>query len=134
METVGWESVRHQVAIAGCVRDIDGNPVEGVSIRLTNVPKRFSQWLRGAVWARDARGAQIEERPDRVLSRPDGIFYFLDLPEGEYAIAATAPYRVAEGEKGSDSKTVDVKWDREGRVNRAVADFRLAKKKDDEVG
>jgi len=34
---------------------------------------------------------QMLERPDRTQSKPNGLFYFMDLPDGEYSLRVTMP-------------------------------------------
>ncbi len=116
-----WETVRRQVAIAGCVRDAGQRPVVGAKVALTAVPEEFAARIRGALSAAGARWEQLEGRPDRVLTRWDGCFYFLDLPAGHYTLTVTAPRSGAQEER-----SVSVAWDKNGKVKAALADFRLS--------
>jgi hypothetical protein len=34
---------------------------------------------------------QMLERPDRTQSKPNGLFYFVDLPDGDYSLQVTMP-------------------------------------------
>ncbi len=120
MADIEWETIRRQVAISGRVRDAGGNPVAGATVTLTAIPKEFTARIKGAINAAGSRWNQLEERPDRVLSRWDGIFYFLDLPAGSYTLTVTVPHSGVKEEK-----SVAVAWDKDGKVKAAVADFRL---------
>jgi hypothetical protein len=63
----------------------------------------------------------MDERLDRVLSRRDGIYWFLDLPAGSYTLTAMAPHFNTKSEKN-----IDVVCDKEGNPKVAVADFQLS--------
>ena len=86
-------TAHHSVAIGGQVTDaISGKPVAGAEIWITKSPEAYQRRL-------EVRGREFGEawndmrtRPDRTVSRPDGLFYFLDLPEGEYEVTISAPY------------------------------------------
>lgn len=115
-----WEITRNQVAIAGRVGDAQDKPVAGVQVTLTAMPETFDARLRGAISAAGSRWQEMEERQDRVLSRHDGTYCFLDLPAGNYTLTAVAPRSNTKGQK-----SVVVAWDKNGNVKPAVADFRL---------
>lgn len=113
-----WETVRHQVAVAGRVVDGEEKPVAGAEVTLTTLPKQTRQ-RRGDVGAdRQELGAPC----DRTLTKSDGIFFFLDAPAGEYAVECL------NGRTGwRDKRTVSVSWRQDGTVERAVADLKLSK-------
>ncbi len=121
MADVEWETIRRQVAIGGCVKDAGDKPVVGAAVALTAIPKEFAARIKGAASAAGSRWNQLEERPDRVLSRWDGSFYFLDLPAGSYTLTVTVPHSGAK-----DEKSVAVVWDKDGNVKAALVDFRLS--------
>lgn len=86
-------TARHSVAISGQVTDaISGKVIAGAEVEITRSPRAYQKWL-------EVRGNEFGEswktmrnRPDITQSRPDGLFYFLDLPEGEYEVTISAPY------------------------------------------
>ena len=76
-----WEITRHQVAISGRVSDESGRPVSGARVSLTAMPKEHKLRIDGAASAA-GDWAERDERPDRTVSREDGLFYFLRSPSG----------------------------------------------------
>jgi hypothetical protein len=86
-------TARHRVALAGFVCDaITKKAVAGAVVSMTaNVPPAFKGRLKlyeaqfGVAWN------AMTERRDRTRSRMDGLFYFLDLPEGDYELNISAP-------------------------------------------
>jgi hypothetical protein len=113
-----WESVRHQVAVAGRVVDAEDKPVAGAQVTLTMLPEKPRQNRGGA------RSDQQEPdaRCDRTLTKADGIFFFLDSLPGKYSVECV------NGRSGlQDKKTVSVSRKQDGTVVRAVADLKLSK-------
>lgn len=115
-----WEIVRHQVAVCGRVLDGRARPVAKAQVTLTAMPGAFKQRLKGAASAAGNRWEAPLERPDRTLSRADGIYYFLNLPAGPYTVKAIDPSSGAHAEK-----TVSVNRTSDGKMTIAVADLEL---------
>jgi hypothetical protein len=89
MSTV--EVVRHRVAIAGYVTDaVTGRAMAGVEVAMTGMPAAFRSRLGYRNLQFGSRWDAMVERPDRTCTRTDGLFYFLDLSDGEYGLRATA--------------------------------------------
>jgi len=113
-----WETVRHQVAVAGRVVDGEEGPVGGAEVTLTTLPKQARQ--RRADVGADRQ--ELDEPCDRTFTKPDGIFFFLDSPAGEYAVECL------NGRAGlRDKKTVSVSWRQDGTVEKAATDLKLSK-------
>jgi len=89
---IWWEVARHQVAISGRVTDAQRNqPIGDAEVVITEMPATFKEKLKGAL-KRFANGAAPQGAGlGRTRTRPDGLFYFLDLPDGKYTLAAAAP-------------------------------------------
>lgn len=85
-----WQIARHRVAIAGKVLDAGtGKPIAGAAVYMPGaVPKAFDKKLAIAALRYGDRWHATLERPDRTRTREDGIFYFLDLPDGKYELSA----------------------------------------------
>lgn len=115
-----WQTARHQVAIAGRVRDTEtGKPLAGAVITVIAMPVAF----RRKVELLSKSRAALTERVDRTRSRADGIFYFLDLPEGKYILAAAIPNG---GRRyGTAQQTANVARDNKGNVKLTSIDFSL---------
>jgi hypothetical protein len=91
---VKWQTVRHQVAIAGRLADAGtGKPVGGalVSIAEGGMPAAFRRLLEARAMQYGNAWMAMTERPDRTRTAADGIFYFLDLPDGDYTLSASLP-------------------------------------------
>ena len=83
------EEVRHLVAIAGRATDAaTGQPLAAAQVAITAAPQAFTDRLTLAALAAGAGWAALAERPDRTLTRADGSFYFVDLPDGAYQLSA----------------------------------------------
>jgi hypothetical protein len=81
----------HRVAIAGWVLDgATRKPIAGASVAITEMPAALEQRLAVARSAY-VNWDQMTERPDKRRTRKDGLFYFLDLPEGGYTVTAVLP-------------------------------------------
>ena len=84
-----WQIVRHRVAIAGRVLDgATGKPVAGAVVSMTAMPSAFQERLATGFSTRDD-GDRV--RLDGTCTRRDGLFYFLDLPDGKYTLGAAMP-------------------------------------------
>jgi hypothetical protein len=80
--------IRHFVAIAGRVLDEGSSrPIDRALVMIDEGPPEFE--TRRVIWGQQF-GGRVRERPDRVLTRADGHFHFLDLPNGHYKICARA--------------------------------------------
>lgn len=116
-----WEIMRRQVAISGRVVDEDNKPVAGAQVTITSKPNEFKRQVEGAVSDVETGWEDLEERLDRTLARLDGLYYFLDLPEGRYTLSAIDP---RSGKH--DEKSTSFSKDREHNINLAQADFKLS--------
>jgi CarboxypepD_reg-like domain/Carboxypeptidase regulatory-like domain len=82
----------HEVAIAGRVLDaVTGKPMAGADVAIATMPNSVKQRLKFAASAYGKQWEKMLERPDRTQSRPDGLFYFLDLPDGDYTLRISMP-------------------------------------------
>lgn len=85
-----FHTVRHQVTIAG--RVLEGStrkPLGGALVEITEMPAEFRKYRdRKAIQYGD-RWSSLVPRPDRTVTALDGLFYFLDLPNGDYTLSAS---------------------------------------------
>ncbi len=96
-----WETVRHQVAIAGRVTDaLTGRPISGASLSITGLD--FSL---------------------EMTTVDDGHFHLLDCPDGAYTIDAAFPE--AGSSYGRTRAQAVVARDTDGRIIIARADLEL---------
>jgi hypothetical protein len=99
-----------QVAIYGRVTDAqDKKPIRDVEILITGMPAAFKRRMKGA-W-RLADQLRLKTR-----TRPDGFFYFLDLPDGKYTFQASLP-RLGK-RYGAVHESITVSRDDRGRIKR----------------
>lgn len=96
-----WEVIRHHISICGRVRDENENPLPG--IQLTATPSgRQPETEAGSRRPAKARAEVKTESVGRswqTESRPDGMFFFLDCPDGQYVVTAMDARSGARAEK-----------------------------------
>jgi CarboxypepD_reg-like domain/Carboxypeptidase regulatory-like domain len=102
-----WDIVRHRVAIAGSVLDAGtGKPIRDAQVVITAMPAAFKKKLEVAALPYGNRWNSMLERPDKTRTRPDGLFYFLDLPDGKYSLSVSIPSYGSRYGKTEQSATV----------------------------
>ncbi len=124
-----WQVLRRQVAIGGQVVDGNNKPVAGVQVTLTGMPDAFKQKLKHAADAAETAWDDLEKRPDRTQSRRDGIYFFLDLPDGSYTLNAIDPRTDQQDEQTasvSNAKRQTVKMAHSKKWKWRNTDFKLA--------
>lgn len=121
---IQWETVGHQVAIAGKVTDAQTNrELSRALVKITSAPAEFMNWLNNRAIQYGTRWKSMLERPDQVLTATDGHFHFLDLPNGGYTLSASLPG--AGTRYGTDQTQVTVSRDAQGKIAVVAADFTL---------
>jgi len=87
-----WQVAHHWVALAGWVIDAEsGKAMAGVTVTINGMPSAFRKRLDLVCLKFGRDWDSMTERPDKVQTRTDGLFYFLDLPAGEYDLVASFP-------------------------------------------
>ncbi|MFZ0771176.1 MAG: carboxypeptidase regulatory-like domain-containing protein [Candidatus Sulfotelmatobacter sp.] len=87
----GMDIVRHRVGICGRVLDAGtGKPLRDAEVLITG-PESFTKKLEIAALPYGDRWKTMLERLDRTRSKADGLFYFMDLPDGKYSVSASIP-------------------------------------------
>jgi hypothetical protein len=92
-----WEVIRRQVALCGQVVRKDGSPVTDGTVSIDS---------------------SSTTSPAVACTRADGIYFFLDLPGGQYTVAAADASNRSMGEGRGR-----VTWDAEGNVAKAIVDI-----------
>ena len=106
---------QHKVAIAGRVLDaVTGKPIASADVVMASMPDVVKQRVNLLASFEGKSWAAMLERPDRTQSRVDGLFYFLDLPDGDYNLAIKFP---AQGNRyGQLEIPAKVSRDSEGNI------------------
>jgi hypothetical protein len=87
-----WQIARHRVAIAGRVLDGNtGKALGDVAVTLTAMPAALQKRLAITSIAYGSGWNSMPRRPDRTMTSENGLFYFLDLPNGKYSLSALPP-------------------------------------------
>jgi hypothetical protein len=115
-----WEVIRRQVTIAGCIVDEQNNPVVGAEIKIKAMAGKFKAQVENAAGTAGAEWDFLKNRPDRTLSRLDGLYFFLDLPEGQYTVSTIGP---RSGKIIESRVTVSKDNENSGRITQV--DFKL---------
>lgn len=101
-----WEIVSHRVSICGRAVDTGGKRMSGVQISVSaeskhsqkpGMPPDRGHARRGATDVPDAPRPRSE--PGQTEARADGIFFFLDCPDGKYTVRAVDASSGAKAEK-----------------------------------
>jgi hypothetical protein len=92
--------IRRVVSIAGVVRALRAiDPIDHATWREGRIPEALVEITAGppafetmvATLAANPGWDRQRQRIDRVWSQADGVFYFLDLPPGDYRLRLSAP-------------------------------------------
>lgn len=85
-----WTLIRRAVSIAGRVSDaVSGAPLGGALIAILDGPPAFV--TRAAILAADPARSGRGPGLERAVSRPDGLYFFCNLPAGNYRLQIGAP-------------------------------------------
>lgn len=114
-----WETIHHQVALGGRVADEADAPVAGAQVTATTLPPEGGKRGRGGQGAGAAEG-DTQTRVYTTIARPNGLYFFLDLPDGRYAMRAVDPRTGRHGER-----TVELARARSQPLNERWVDFML---------
>ncbi|MGD1703169.1 carboxypeptidase regulatory-like domain-containing protein [Dapis sp. BLCC M229] len=82
-----------QISIAGRVLE-EGEtekPISGAMVEIIAMPDRFQEILSLKALQYGSQWEKMSDRPDRKITASDGYFYFVDLPQGIYTLAASIP-------------------------------------------
>lgn len=119
MKTWGeWEITREKVVLCGRVSR-KGNP----SVCATVTLYKSRNTKREARTTSDAKVSEGVRAVKTAITRPDGLYFFLNLKDGNYIIKA-------EAERGGDcgQNRASVSPDREGAMRMIVSDIELSHK------
>jgi hypothetical protein len=109
----------HKVSIAGCVIDnVKLKPLSRARVTIVAMPAEVERDFRIQAKYGNNRGGSAQVLRSMTVSRSDGLFWFVDLPEGEYRLRAEIP---SLGRRcGIAEQKVLVTRDKEGSVQRAT--------------
>ncbi len=119
-----WMIVRHQAAIAGSVIDAQtGKAIGNAQIEITNGPSEFLDFVAARSQQYGTHWDSMVERLDRTRTAADGHFHFMDLPDGDYTLAASLP---GSGSRyGTAENSATVTRDAEGNITMATVEIPL---------
>jgi hypothetical protein len=116
--------VTHRVAVAGWVKDSETkNAIGRADVTIVAMPAAFEQRLKLASMRYGTRWAALTERPDKTQTKEDGLFYFLDLPNGKYTVRVTAT-KLGKRYSGAE-ETASVTRDSQGKLRLATVKVAL---------
>lgn len=118
MPRTEWEIIRRQVAIAGRIVDKSNTPLVGVPVTIISTSGDFKRRVENATIAFRKGWDNLDERIDRTISRWDGLFYFMDLPDGQYTVSVHPG-----GQDTVEEKKVPVVRDKENNLAVSQVDF-----------
>lgn len=113
-----WEITREKVVLCGRVSQ-RGKPAACARVTLYKSRNTKSE----ARTASDPKLPEGERALKTAITRPDGLFFFLNLKEGNYIIKAEAERG---GERGQNRAKVSP--DKEGTMRMIVSDIELSHK------
>lgn len=121
MKTWGeWEVIRRQVAICGRVVDEDGNSMSNLPVTIISMPEAFATRVSVAASAIKSRREESDECPDHTVTKNNGSYYFLDLPNGKYVLSAN------DARTGlHDQKEATVKRDKSGKIKMTILNMQI---------
>jgi Carboxypeptidase regulatory-like domain len=118
------EVSRRVAAITGSVTDAStGRPIARARVEILAGPAEFLAWL--AALAGDPAWERRPDRLDRTTARPDGLFFFPDLPAGQYRLRASAPALGSRYGPAEAAVTVPAAREADGRFRAGRADLAL---------
>jgi hypothetical protein len=94
-----WETVSHHVSICGRVLDPADQPLPGVHLSLFQHGKepvsgsstKPAEGRRGSAKLQQETSTPAAHVFKRTESRSDGVFFFLDCPDGRYTVKGIDP-------------------------------------------
>ncbi len=115
-----WEIIRRQVAIAGHIVDQRNTPVAGVHVNITSSSTKKTSQAESAASAMKTGRENIDGHLEQTLSRWDGLYYFMDLPDGRYIISVHR-----EGQVTEIKQKVTIARDKKNDLTVSQTDFTL---------
>ncbi len=116
-----WEIIHRQVSLAGYIVDKDNNPLANVQVDLTAASSTNRTNKKANEKKATKTGGGDHDQPiDRTISRWDGLYYFLDTPDGQYTLSM---YR--ETEAIEQHRDVSVSRDKNKKLAIWQTDFTL---------
>jgi hypothetical protein len=91
-----WEIIRRQVAIAGQIVDQRDTPVAGVHVNITVSSLKNTSKTENNASDIKTGWDNLNEDLNHTLSRWDGLYYFMDLPDGQYTVSVHRGGQVTE--------------------------------------
>lgn len=89
-----------QVAIAGRVLDKETEKaIAGAMVQIVEMPEKFQTQLSLKALQHGSQWSKMSDRLDRKLTASDGYFYFINLPAGDYKLAAFFQKRTSDSKK-----------------------------------
>jgi Carboxypeptidase regulatory-like domain len=90
------------------------SPLSGARVEIVEKPAAFERALALKAMRHGARWQSMADRPDRTQTAADGLFYFLDLPDGAYTLEVSVSDRGAR--YGAERAAAKVARDQKGNI------------------
>lgn len=114
-----WETIDHRVVVSGRVVNTSNGPVAGMEISAECADSTGNPGSAPSAEKR-SKAQQVCIKTARVKSRADGIYWFLDLPVGEYILRVRR-----DNSRVLQERKISLSCDDKGIIRRNTVNFAI---------